>query len=81
MPRIGGTCFSGHSNVCHGRGEEDPDSKPTIHRLAEIEVQTQKLDKRVNSVDTELNCSLKQTVAHIGSKGIHAMLELYNDKF
>lgn len=80
MPRIGRTRFSGHSNVCHGRGEEDPDSKPTIHQLAETEVQTQELDKRVDSVDTKLNCSLKQTVAHIKRKGIHATLEIYNYK-
>lgn len=56
MPRIGGTRFSGRSNVWHGRGEEDPDSKPTIHRRAEIEVPTQELDQRVDSVDMELNC-------------------------
>lgn len=68
MPRTGGTRFSGHSNVCHGRGEEDPDSKPTIHQLAEIKVPTQELSKRVDSVDTELNCRLKQTVPHIGEK-------------
>lgn len=68
MPRIGGTRFSGHSNVCHGRGEEDPDSKPTIHQLAEIKVPTQEPSNRVDSVDTGLSCCLKQTVPDIGEK-------------
>lgn len=77
MPRIGGTRFSGHSNVCHGRGEEDPDSKPTIHQL-KIEVPTPELDKRVDSVGTEPNCSLKQTVPHIRRQDYHAMFEIYD---
>lgn len=55
MPRVWGIHFSGHSNVCHGRQEEDQDSKPTIHQLTETEVPTQELDNRVESVDTELN--------------------------